>query len=131
MPLVHEWLSTDAYWALGRSAETLARAIAGSLCFGVYDAGPAPRSGSPGWSPTTPRSPGLRRLRGAARSGARAWAPGWSRVIRDHLIARAAYPRLLLATQDAHEVYARAGFAPLARPAAVDGDRPPPVARPA
>ncbi|CAM5233861.1 hypothetical protein SAURM35S_04553 [Streptomyces aurantiogriseus] len=34
---VHRWLSTDAYWALGREREKQDRAIAGSLNFGVYD----------------------------------------------------------------------------------------------
>ncbi|MFG2950683.1 GNAT family N-acetyltransferase [Streptomyces adustus] len=34
---VHHWLSTDAYWAIGRSREKHERAIAGSLDFGVYD----------------------------------------------------------------------------------------------
>ncbi|GAB3948097.1 hypothetical protein GCM10027614_44520 [Micromonospora vulcania] len=33
---VHHWLSTDAYWALGRDRETVVRAFAGSLPFGVY-----------------------------------------------------------------------------------------------
>ena len=31
---VHAWLSTDAYWALGRERETVARAFAGSVGFG-------------------------------------------------------------------------------------------------
>src|SRR5690242_13653690 len=35
---VHRWLSTDAYWALGRSRDKQERAIAGSLNFGVYEA---------------------------------------------------------------------------------------------
>ena len=34
---VHRWLSTDAYWALGRAREKQDEAIAGSLNFGVYD----------------------------------------------------------------------------------------------
>ena len=33
---VHHWLSTDAYWAMGRLREKQDRAIAGSLNFGVY-----------------------------------------------------------------------------------------------
>ncbi|WP_208007590.1 GNAT family N-acetyltransferase [Labedella endophytica] len=35
---VHHWLSTDAFWALGRSQETVERAAKASLNFGVYDA---------------------------------------------------------------------------------------------
>ncbi|MFJ8309397.1 MULTISPECIES: GNAT family N-acetyltransferase [unclassified Streptomyces] len=34
---VHHWLSTDAYWALGRSRAKQDAAIAGSLNFGAYD----------------------------------------------------------------------------------------------
>ncbi|MFJ4438679.1 GNAT family N-acetyltransferase [Streptomyces sp. NPDC088923] len=34
---VHHWLSTDAYWALGRSVEKQRAAIAASLNFGVYE----------------------------------------------------------------------------------------------
>lgn len=34
---VHHWLSTDAYWALGRSLEKQRAAVAGSLNFGVYE----------------------------------------------------------------------------------------------
>ncbi|MFE0173097.1 GNAT family N-acetyltransferase [Streptomyces sp. NPDC059002] len=34
---VHQWLSTDAYWALGRTRQKQDAAIAGSLNFGVYE----------------------------------------------------------------------------------------------
>ena len=41
---------------------------------------------------------------------------GWLvRVVRDH-VQTGGVKRLLLATADAHEVYARAGFEPLAQP---------------
>jgi hypothetical protein len=33
---VHQWLSTDAYWALGRSRETVDAAARQSLNFGVF-----------------------------------------------------------------------------------------------
>ena len=36
---LHQWLSVDAYWALGRSREAMETAIARSLNFGVYDTG--------------------------------------------------------------------------------------------
>lgn len=35
--LVHHWLSTDAYWALGRPRAVQDAAIAASLNFGAYD----------------------------------------------------------------------------------------------
>ncbi|WP_250029200.1 GNAT family N-acetyltransferase [Paractinoplanes maris] len=34
---VHRWLSTDAYWAMGRPLEQMRAALAGSEPFGVYD----------------------------------------------------------------------------------------------
>src|SRR3954447_22890163 len=36
---LHRWLSTDAYWAIGRPREVVERAVAGSLNFGAYDDG--------------------------------------------------------------------------------------------
>ena len=37
--LVHRWLSTDAYWALGRPREVVERSVAESLNVGAYDDG--------------------------------------------------------------------------------------------
>ncbi|MBF4635292.1 GNAT family N-acetyltransferase [Agreia pratensis] len=34
---VHQWLSTDAFWALGRTRETVHAAAEGSMNFGVFD----------------------------------------------------------------------------------------------
>ena len=34
---VYKWLSEQAYWALGRTIETVKRSIDHSLCFGLYD----------------------------------------------------------------------------------------------
>jgi GNAT superfamily N-acetyltransferase len=34
---IHAWLSTDAYWALGRTRDVVERSLAGSLNFGAYD----------------------------------------------------------------------------------------------
>ena len=36
MDLIYHFLSTEAYWSRGIPRETVARAIAGSLCFGGY-----------------------------------------------------------------------------------------------
>jgi GNAT superfamily N-acetyltransferase len=36
VPLIHRFLSTEAYWSRGIPEQTVARAIAGSLCFGGY-----------------------------------------------------------------------------------------------
>lgn len=34
---VHHWLSTDAYWALGRPLDVVERAVAGSVNVAAYD----------------------------------------------------------------------------------------------
>jgi len=34
--LIHDYLSNTAYWAEGRSRETVGKSLANSLCFGVY-----------------------------------------------------------------------------------------------
>jgi GNAT superfamily N-acetyltransferase len=37
--MIHRYLCHESYWATGIPREILERAIAGSLCFGVYEAG--------------------------------------------------------------------------------------------
>jgi GNAT superfamily N-acetyltransferase len=113
--LIHRWLSQDAYWALGRSREKQDQAIANSLNFGVYRRMSDTQVGYArvvtdettfAWlcdvyvDPTA-RGKGL----GTALAAA----------VRDHL-APYSLRRVLLATADAHEVYAKVGFAPLAKP---------------
>jgi len=111
---VHEWLSGDAYWARGRSAATVASAAAHSLNLGVY----APDG----------------RMVGYGRIVSDGATFGWlcdvyiAPEARGHglgtAIARAAadyarergLSRLMLATADAHGVYARAGFAVVEQP---------------
>jgi len=36
LPRVHRWLSTDAYWAMGRSVERMRAAVEGSEPYGIY-----------------------------------------------------------------------------------------------
>nr|WP_236071257.1 GNAT family N-acetyltransferase [Streptomyces polyasparticus] len=112
---IHHWLSTDAYWALGRSRGKQDRAIDGSLNFGAYD-----------------------RVSGEQVAYARvitdrvtfAWLCDVyvDRAVRGKGVGVAlvgavreeiepyGVRRILLATGDAHGVYAKHGFAPLARP---------------
>ncbi|GFH36966.1 GNAT family N-acetyltransferase [Streptomyces pacificus] len=112
---IHHWLSTDAYWALGRSREQQDRAIAGSLNFGAYE-----------------RASGLlvayarvvtdhatfawvcdvyvdRAVRG------RGLGTTLAAAVRDRL-APLGLCRVLLATDDAHGVYGKAGFVPVTDP---------------
>ncbi|MEH1026485.1 GNAT family N-acetyltransferase [Micromonospora profundi] len=127
LDLVHRWLSTDAYWALGRDRETVVRAFAGSLPFGVY-------------RPEDGRQVAVARVvtdgatfawlcdvyvdRAARGIGLGGWL---AEAVRDHL-ADLGVRRILLATNDAHQVYARVGFTPLDNPERwMNLDRRPPV----
>ena len=112
---VHHWLSTDAFWALGRSRETVARTIEHSLVFGVY-------------APDTAGQLAFARVvtdyttfgwlcdvyvvREARGRGIGTWmAESVVTALAPHRLKR-----LMLSTLDAHEVYARAGFASVAKP---------------
>jgi GNAT superfamily N-acetyltransferase len=113
--LIHRWLSRDAYWALGRSREKQDRAITGSLNFGLYASGSGAQVGYArvvtdyatfGWLcdvyiDRAARGQGL----GTALVAA----------VCDHLDPYG-LRRVLLATTDAQGVYAKVGFAPLAKP---------------
>ncbi|TDC48077.1 GNAT family N-acetyltransferase [Micromonospora sp. KC207] len=112
LDLVHHWLSTDAYWALGRDRGTVGRAFAGSLSFGVYRPGDG-------------RQVAVARVvtdgvtfawlcdvyvdRSARGRGLGTWLAG---AVRDHL-ATLGVRRIVLATVDAHGVYAKVGFVPV------------------
>ncbi|WP_354637803.1 GNAT family N-acetyltransferase [Kitasatospora camelliae] len=113
--LIHRWLSTDAYWALGRAREKQDAAIAGSLNFGVYHRDSGEQLGYArvvtdratfAWLCDVYIAPAARGLGlGTALTAA----------VRDHL-APLGLRRILLATADAHDVYAKAGFTPLDNP---------------
>jgi len=116
---VHAWLSQEAYWALGRTRETVEKAIAGSRTMGVYrDRG----DGMPGEQVAFAR---------AVTDGATfAWVCdvfvdsdvrglGVGNAMVGQLVTALedlGIGRVLWATRDAHEVYARLGFEPLANP---------------
>ncbi|MFF9171421.1 MULTISPECIES: GNAT family N-acetyltransferase [unclassified Streptomyces] len=112
---VHHWLSTDAYWALGRPREKQESAIAGSLNFGVYDTASGEQVAYA--RVVTDRATFAwlcdvyvdRSVRGKGIGTALVAA------VREHL-RPLGLRRLLLATHDAHGVYEKAGFAPLERP---------------
>ena len=111
---VHHWLSTDAYWALGRTRETVETAARHSLNIGAFT-----RDGTQvayarvvtdhatfGWlcDVYVDRDHRGRRL---------------GRRLADAVVAvlePLRLQRVLLATLDAHELYARVGFAPVPDP---------------
>ena len=116
--VVHQWLSTDAFWAIGRTRETVELAAENSLNFGVID-----RAGA---------------LRGYARvvtdRATFAWVcdvyvdPAARGVGLGVMLARSIVEhlrplrlkRVVLSTLDAHGVYEKVGFVPLPEPGSTD-----------
>ncbi|MFI1203348.1 GNAT family N-acetyltransferase [Streptomyces sp. NPDC020883] len=111
---VHRWLSTDAFWALGRTRETVEESVRGSLNFAIYDAGGDQAAyarvvtdrATFAWLCDVYVAPAHR------GKGLGTWL---ATAVRDHL-APYRLKRVLLSTLDAHEVYAKAGFAPVPNP---------------
>jgi GNAT superfamily N-acetyltransferase len=116
---VFQWIAVESYWAVGRPREVLERSLERSLCAGVYD------DASPG-------SPLVAFARVVTDDATFAWICDvyvdegsrgrgigtWlMRELVTELLERRGILRLVLATRDAHEVYARAGFEPLDVPA--------------
>lgn len=111
MDRVYSWLSTDTYWALGRPREVVERSFANSLPFGVY----------------RPDGAQVAVARMVTDSATFAWladvyvdreergrglATWMVRAACDEVAALGGY-RILLATADAHGVYAKVGFTSL------------------
>lgn len=112
--LIHHWLSTDAYWALGRSRETVEQSVRGSLNFAVHHADGSQVAyarvvtdrATFAWLCDVYVAPAHR------GKGLGTWL---ARAVRDHL-ASYELKRVLLATRDAHEIYSKAGFTPVPDP---------------
>ncbi|GAA4740834.1 GNAT family N-acetyltransferase [Nocardioides endophyticus] len=110
---VHRWLSTDAYWAIGRPREVVERAVAGSLNFGAYDgdqlvgyARVVTDHATFAWLCDVYVDP-----------GARGSGVGTALVSAvDAELTDLGVRRAVLATADAHELYARFGFEPMSQP---------------
>jgi GNAT superfamily N-acetyltransferase len=115
--LVYSWLSTDAYWALGRPREKVDRSFAGSLVFGVYRA-EGDGGGQVGFARAVTDGATFAWLcdvyvdRSVRGRGLGTWMVEQVRAELEGV----GVGRILLATLDAHEVYAKIGFAPLAEP---------------
>jgi GNAT superfamily N-acetyltransferase len=111
---VHRWLAEDAYWSLGRTREVVERSIEHSLNFGAYD--------------DSGEQVGYARV---VTDGATfAWlcdvyvdpssrGAGVGTALLDAVTGQLSplgLSRTLLATADAHSLYQRYGFEPLAHP---------------
>jgi N-acetylglutamate synthase-like GNAT family acetyltransferase len=111
---VHAWLSEDAYWAKGRSRETQDAAIDASRNYGVWDADGEQvayaRVVTDGvtfaWLCDVFVDPGIR-------------GGGLGKTLIEGVLADLeplGLRRVMLATADAHGLYARYGFAPAEDP---------------
>lgn len=110
---IHDWLSTDAYWAIGRTRDVVERSLAGSLNFGAYDgdqqvafARVITDGATFAWLCDVYVAPDRR-------------GSGVGTRLLEEVTAHLAglrLKRIVLATADAHGVYERFGFAPLAHP---------------
>lgn len=109
---VYTWLSTDAYWARDRPRDVVERGFATSLPFGVY----RPDGVQVAVARVVTDSATFAWLcdvyveRAERGRGLGSWLV---KTVRDELAARGVH-RILLATLDAHGVYAKLGFIPLA-----------------
>jgi GNAT superfamily N-acetyltransferase len=114
LALIHDFLAHRSYWATGRPPDVVRRAVEHSLCFGLYEG---------------ERQAGFVRvvtdratfawlcdvfvLEAYRGRGLGKWLVGCVLAHPDLQGVR----RLLLATRDAHGLYERHGFRPLAEPA--------------
>ncbi|MEU2612975.1 GNAT family N-acetyltransferase [Micromonospora sp. NPDC007271] len=109
---VHRWLSTDAYWAAGRERDVVERAFAGSIGFGVYRPGDGQQVAVARVVTDQATFAWLCDVyvdRAERGRGLGTWLAG---AVRDHL-AELGVRRIVLATADAHGVYAKVGFTPV------------------
>jgi GNAT superfamily N-acetyltransferase len=111
---VHHWLSTDAYWALGRSRETVERSVEGSLNFGVYD-GEGRQAGYARVVTDLATFAWLCDVYVGPAHRGRGLGTWLVTAVHDHL-APYRMRRVMLATGDAHGLYEKVGFTSLPDP---------------
>ena len=113
LELIHEWLSTKAYWALGRPREVVERSLEHSRVFSIV---------------RDEELVGIGRV--VTDNATFAWicdvfidesvrGLGLGHWLIDTIVDELSLegvPRFLLATRDAHQVYADSGFVPLEYP---------------
>jgi GNAT superfamily N-acetyltransferase len=111
---VCRWISEEAYWAVGRDRAVIERSLAGSLVFGVY-AG----ADQVAFARVVTDGATFAWLcdvfvdKAARGRGLGTWLVG---AIVEHIEGAIGINRVILATKDAHGVYAKLGFTPFAHP---------------
>lgn len=113
--LIHQWLSQDAYWALGRSRSKQDLAIANSVNFGVYSSVSGVQVGYARVITDHATFAWLCDVYIARAARGKGLGTTLVAAVRDHL-APHGLRRVLLATADAQAVYAKVGFVPLDKP---------------
>lgn len=111
--LIHVFLSRESYWVPGIHRELVETAIANSLCFGVYEG-----RRQLGFARVVTDGAGFAYLGDVfVVEAARGRGLGKRLVafVMEHPQLQRVR-RFMLATRDAHALYARYGFAPLASP---------------
>jgi predicted GNAT family acetyltransferase len=112
--LVHHWLSTDSYWAKGRDLERVALSLANSTVYGLF----------------SPAGEAVGLARAVTDHATHAWICDvyvdrahrgrglgtWLVGVLSQALLDEGVPRLLLATRDAHGVYAKLGYQQLPEP---------------
>jgi GNAT superfamily N-acetyltransferase len=111
---VHHWLSTDAFWALGRSFDAVSQAAQASINFGVYDADGAQVGYARVFTDTVTFG-WLCDVYIARHVRGRGLGTALSEVIVD-AIRPLGLNRFMLSTVDAHDLYAKTGFIPFPGP---------------
>ena len=109
--LIHRWLSEDAYWSLGRTREVVEESLRHSVNVGAYDSDQqvgflriVTDRATFAWLCDVYVDPSVR-----GRSVGKALMAEADRLLTSYAVKRA-----LLATADAHGLYAQHGFQPLA-----------------
>ena len=108
--LVHRWLSTDAYWALNRPREVVERSIESSVNVGAYDDGV-----QVGYARIVTDSTTFAWICDVYVDPTRRGA-GIGKALVAAVLAELeplGLKRVMLATADAHALYAAHGFVPL------------------
>ncbi|WP_369975732.1 GNAT family N-acetyltransferase [Xanthomonas bundabergensis] len=114
LPLIHRFLSEQAYWCLGIPLDTVRRAIAGALCFGGYVEG----AGQVAFARVITDGATFAYLADVFVLDAYR-GRGYSKQLMAAIMAHPQLQglrRFMLATSDAHALYAQYGFAAPTRP---------------
>jgi GNAT superfamily N-acetyltransferase len=111
---VHRYLSEESYWARGATRETVERAVANSMCFGLY----GPDGAQVGFARVTTDRATFGYLSDVFVVPAHA-GKGLGKALMSAVVGHPdlqGLRRFLLATKDAHKLYEQFGFEPLSAP---------------